>query len=390
MNASYLPELPGLSHQQTTELEADLKKELLSLSYLAFQVLVRRLLQQMGYSRVQGLGRQHKRGRTKVGGSDLSASIEAGVTRSVILLQIKQYDRPVSRRFVDELRGACLRMGAEQGMLFTTSTFSRPAWKAAEGPSHSIRLVEGTELLQLLIEHRVGVNRDGITPLSVDTPLFERLRSQYPVPTIETPPPAITPEPNSPLSTQNIVTESGDDFTWRTHVLGGVGAAWLLLWLLFPLSGSLLLGMALLGGFGALLPDLDAPGSRVSMLKVINLRPLLPLSRWLNRRWGHRGPLHSWIGVLTVTLIAASLVPLVGPSAAALPLGYSSHLLLDSCTRTGVPIFYPRRRRYFLLPRSLRLTTGSAAEEVILVLVALGLLALLLLHLSQFFSPSAI
>ena len=56
----------------------------------------------------------------------------------------------------------------------------------------------------------------------------------------------------------------------------------------------------------------------------------------------------------------------------ALWLGYASHLLADMTTKSGLPILLPfSKKRYFLLPRALRLTTGSMAEEVVFTLFSM-------------------
>ena len=80
-----------------------------------------------------------------------------------------------------------------------------------------------------------------------------------------------------------------------------------------------------------------------------------------------------------LTTPSAPLLLLLGwQPALALSLGYLSHLLLDGCTKTGVPLWYPCPRRVWLLPQPLRVTTGSAAEDIVLVLLAMLCLGLFL------------
>jgi len=69
-----------------------------------------------------------------------------------------------------------------------------------------------------------------------------------------------------------------------------------------------------------------------------------------------------------------------------LVLGYGSHLAGDACTKSGIPLLYPDPRRLHLLPRPLRLTTGSQAEDALLPLLAVSVLVLLLSHVSSFVS----
>lgn len=169
----------------------------------------------------------------------------------------------------------------------------------------------------------------------------------------------------------------------RTHLLLGAAS----LWLLRPLPGVLtpddLAPMLAFSALGALLPDLDASGSTLKYLRIGGLTPFVPLADMLHGRFGHRGALHSLWGLGTFALLA---LPLLGWIPArwytALLLGYASHLAGDAATKSGIPLLYPNAKRHYLLPRLLRLTTGSQAEEVVWVLLALSLLFGLLSQLS--------
>ena len=166
----------------------------------------------------------------------------------------------------------------------------------------------------------------------------------------------------------------------RTHALLGALAAGALL--PSPSPDRLALWMAL-GAFGALLPDLDASESKIKRLSLAGITPFAPLSVGLNRRFGHRGALHSLLGWGIASLVFLPLGLFFGLDVPlALSLGYASHLVADACTKSGIPAFYPNNKRVHLLPRALRLTTGSLAEEAFLVALGLLLFALLLSQLS--------
>jgi len=133
---------------------------------------------------------------------------------------------------------------------------------------------------------------------------------------------------------------------------------------------------------GALLPDLDVSQSQIKHLSVAGVTPFAPLSVLLNRTLGHRGLLHSALGWSVATLLFLPLALLGSVSIPlALSLGYASHLATDACTKSGIPLLYPRRTRYHLLPRPLRLTTGSMAEEAVFALLAVTVAGLLLCQL---------
>jgi hypothetical protein len=173
---------PRYSHEAMPEraceqLRQQLLKQLLTLPVPAFEHLIAHLLRACGYEEVQVLAGMS--GGTQAG-ADLSASASSGLSRSVTLVQAKQYRTPVSRRFVDELRGAMLRTGAPQGLLLTTSTFYLPARRAVWKPCPlPVRLVDGRELLDLLLKHDLGVTTSATGRIKLDRRYFGRLRREH-------------------------------------------------------------------------------------------------------------------------------------------------------------------------------------------------------------------
>ncbi len=178
--------------------------------------------------------------------------------------------------------------------------------------------------------------------------------------------------------------------TWRTHVLGGVSSLWLIALIPGATGGSAgadNLGLlAAVAALGALLPDLDATDSKLRHLNLgAGVEPFVLPGRAMNRLLGHRGLLHSGWGIaLFALLLALPLSLLMGwQPGVALLLGYTSHVALDACTKSGVPLFYPKRRRFWLLPPAFRVVTGGVAESALFVPLALAVLLLLLRTLHQ-------
>jgi len=130
---------------------------------------------------------------------------------------------------------------------------------------------------------------------------------------------------------------------------------------------------------GALMPDLDATDSKIKHLKMAGSKTFVPPSTAAHREFGHRGLLHSLRGwkIWTVALLPLALW-IDWLAVAALSLGYASHLASDACTKTGIPAFYPRQCKVHLLPKRLRVTTGSEIEESIFALVSMLSVMLLL------------
>ena len=164
----------------------------------------------------------------------------------------------------------------------------------------------------------------------------------------------------------------------RTHALAGVASLWCLQAVPNLIRPELLAPLGVLAALGALLPDLDANQSQIKHLSVAGIKPFAPSSVLLYRTFGHRGVLHSLLGLGIATFL---LLPMAFATGLAVPLaislGYASHLATDACTKSGIPLLYPDRRRYHLLPRPLRLTTGSQAEDglfMILTVLVAGLM----------------
>lgn len=167
---------------------------------------------------------------------------------------------------------------------------------------------------------------------------------------------------------------------WRTHVLCGINA----LWLLAPLPPEILQAnmgiLAAAAALGAPMPDLDASESKIKHLTIpsTQFKPFLLPALMVSKTDQHRGLLHSLTGLGMMALFAIPTSFYGGWAAfVAFLLGYASHLIADSATKSGISLFYPRLTRYYLLPTAWRITTGSLAEEVLMAPLASSVLLLL-------------
>jgi inner membrane protein len=377
--------------QERKIVRAELLQLLQNMDYAAFEQVMKRLLYKSGYVTVQFIGRNHKRGRTPKGGLDLTARSITDLSSVLTIVQIKQYQRVVSRRFVDELRGAMLRLGAEQGLLVTLSKFSKVAHAAAvESNVAPIKLIEGREVLDLLFTYRIGVIEENDRWI-IDTVYLDKLRgtsgstSAKALVRKET----VTHDsstkvllPKSPFSENNPSNNEREGMTWSTHIMAGICS----LWIFELIPAAHMEHIAIYAGaaaLGALLPDIDAPRSKIGQWSVGGIKPFFLPSQAINRSAGHRSISHSLLALVFIAGVGLVLSPIVGWQVSlALWLGYASHLLTDASTRSGIPLLYPRPRRFHLLPKPLRIVTGSAAEEIIFVAFAALVLILLLSNFS--------
>ncbi len=108
--------------------------------------------------------------------------------------------------------------------------------------------------------------------------------------------------------------------------------------------------------------DVDVPSSLWG-------RILRPMSRWINRRYGHRTLTHSllflcltWGLVWSATRLSGSSLPY--PTVFAL--GFISHLLFDMMTVQGVMLLYPYSKSPCVIPGDphLRLKTNNPGSEL--------------------------
>ena len=124
----------------------------------------------------------------------------------------------------------------------------------------------------------------------------------------------------------------------------------------------------------SLLPDIDHPESTIG-------RIFSPLSKYIQRKYGHRTVTHS---IFAIMFISAVLLPLLlipqllqwggpfwtGLYAAAL-LAFSSHIFIDLFNKSGVRIFSPFSQKEYISFRtpSLRILVSSWQEYILLFVI---------------------
>lgn len=159
-----------------------LRQKLLSLSFHAFASVIGDLLRELGYEEVRHAGRFSWKGRNSEGGYDLCAFLHVGLNRRRVIVQVKQFDAtaPLYQRTVDELRGVSLRVGAAEALLITIGRFSesvemqRRTSEPGDALIAPVQLIGGEELLDQLIDQRVGVVKEQ-GELVIDESYFQML-----------------------------------------------------------------------------------------------------------------------------------------------------------------------------------------------------------------------
>ncbi|MEC5405797.1 restriction endonuclease [Paraburkholderia sp. MPAMCS5] len=153
-----------------TNLEADLLDQVKASTASFFERLVIDLLVAMGY----GGSRQDAGsviGRSGDGGIDGTIK-EDRLGLDVIYVQAKKWEGTVGRPEIQKFAGALQGQRANKGVFITTSTFTREAKDFANSITSKIILVDGDQLVQLMVDHNVGVS-------TVSTFHVKKLDSDY-------------------------------------------------------------------------------------------------------------------------------------------------------------------------------------------------------------------
>jgi inner membrane protein len=121
-------------------------------------------------------------------------------------------------------------------------------------------------------------------------------------------------------------------------------------------------GLLVMTVLAATFADIDVPSS-------IWGRTFKPISKAINRRFGHRTITHSLLFMLILYGAVAGASNVLGseaPYPTVFLLAYSSHIIFDMMTVQGVPLFYPYNKAPCVIPSDpkLRLRSNNPRSEI--------------------------
>lgn len=132
----------------------ELHKRLLEMDWNEFERLIARLLAKIGFDEIEITG------KVKDGGIDVRGTLVVGdVIRTRMAVQVKRWKKEnVQTPVVQQVRGS---LGPhEQGLIITTGDFSKGARENAAKPEFKpVALMNGEQLVALLVENGIGVER---------------------------------------------------------------------------------------------------------------------------------------------------------------------------------------------------------------------------------------
>lgn len=146
--------LEGDIYTRNTMMRDKLLSQLKKMEPEGFEQLINLLLVRMGFEEVETTDYRND------GGIDVRGTLVVGdVIRTKMAIQVKRYSsQNIQAPVVREVRGS---LGThEQGLIITTSDFSAGARAEAErNDAIPIGLMNGRQLVRLLVEHEVGIKR---------------------------------------------------------------------------------------------------------------------------------------------------------------------------------------------------------------------------------------
>lgn len=137
-----------------------------------FEHLVVKLLTAMGYGGGQ-VDRAEVTGRSGDEGID-GVIREDRLGLDMVYVQAKKWDNSVGPGEIDKFVGSLMRKRATKGVFITSGTFTEGALRAAREAAVKVRLIDGEELAELMIDFGVGVATSETYVIKrIDTDFFE-------------------------------------------------------------------------------------------------------------------------------------------------------------------------------------------------------------------------
>jgi restriction system protein len=136
----------------------------------AFERLTKRILRESGFVQVEVTGRSVDGGIDGKGIMRLS-----GLLSFHVIFQCKKYKGTVTASDIRDFRGAMIGR-ADKGLFITTGTFTRDAIReATRDGAPPIDLVDGDQLADKLKELGLGIKKEMVERISIDTEWFKAI-----------------------------------------------------------------------------------------------------------------------------------------------------------------------------------------------------------------------
>jgi len=153
------------------ELGSEILTNIKSCSPEFFEQLVVDLLVKMGYG---GSRKEAGEAIGKSGDEGIDGIIkEDRLGLDIIYLQAKRWENVIGRPEIQKFAGALQGQRAKKGIFITTSSFTREASEYVKNIETKIILIDGAQLVDLMIDHNIGVSTEAVYELKrIDSDYF--------------------------------------------------------------------------------------------------------------------------------------------------------------------------------------------------------------------------
>lgn len=150
-------ELKEIHSKHTAYFKQQILNQLKEINPRNFEIFAKKLLEVYGFKQTKVTS------YAKDGGLDGHGQLKVGITHLNVAFQCKRWKTTsVGRTEVDKFRGA-IQGEYEQGIMFTTSKFSKEALNATRrNGAVPIILIDGDTLVDIMIEKKFGVDTENI------------------------------------------------------------------------------------------------------------------------------------------------------------------------------------------------------------------------------------
>jgi restriction system protein len=154
---SYLTQVRSLYASYLEDFKANILKQLKKMNAYDFESFCMQLLKVYGFCSVAVTQ------KSRDGGIDGYGKLKIGLAYMNVAFQCKRWDNTtISRKEIDAFRGA-IQGEYEQGIFFTTSTFSKEAMKfSIKHGAVPIILIDGNMIVDFMIDKQFGIEHEDL------------------------------------------------------------------------------------------------------------------------------------------------------------------------------------------------------------------------------------
>ena len=156
-NETYLAQVRNLYDSYLKDFKANILVQLKKMNAYDFEMFCMQLLKVYGFSNMTVTQ------KSRDGGIDGHGRLKVGLAHMKVAFQCKRWDNTtISRKEIDAFRGA-IQGEFEQGIFFTTSSFSREAMKySIKQGAVPVILIDGNMIVDFMIEKQFGIEHEDL------------------------------------------------------------------------------------------------------------------------------------------------------------------------------------------------------------------------------------